>query len=136
MKRILVPIIIIAALTTGCCSSNTSSRGTDKNTAKNSAEVTYNVLTPQEKADGWQLLFDGKNMDQWRGFNNVDVSGGWTIKDDCLMSLGHGGDIGGDIVTFRDFENFELTLEWRIGAGGNSGILYGVIEDQNYKAVY
>lgn len=132
MKKVLIPFILFSALIIGGCCSKTSSTATGEKYTK----VVYNVLTDQEKAEGWQLLFDGKSIDKWRGFNNEDVSGGWIIKDDCLMSLGKGGDIGGDLVTVSDFENFELKLEWRISAGGNSGILYGVIEDPKYKAVY
>ena len=136
MKKNLIPLILFSALAiAGCCSNNPSSASCEQNGNK-STPVTHNVLTDQEKAEGWKLLFDGKSMEQWRGYKNEDVSGGWTIQDDCLMSLGRGADIGGDIVTVRDFENFEFSLEWRIGAGGNSGILYGVIEDPKYKAVY
>ena len=104
--------------------------------AADKAAARANVLTDRERAEGWELLFDGKSYDQWKGFNGEDVSGGWVIKDDCLMSLGRGGDIGGDLVTKKDYENFELQLEWRISHGGNSGILYGVVEDPKYKAAY
>jgi hypothetical protein len=133
MKRILIPITLVSALAfAGCCpKAPTAQVGAEPE------KVVHNVLTGQEKADGWQLLFDGKNwQNDWHGYNNEDVAGGWTIQDGCFMSLGRGGDIGGDIVTNREFENFEFSLEWRIGAGGNSGILYGVIEDPKYKAVY
>ena len=136
MKKNLIPIILISALTIGGCCSKTSSVTTGEKAGKESTGVTYNVLTDQEKAEGWQLLFDGKIWDKWHGFNNEDVTGGWTVQDDCLMSLGHGGDIGGDLVTNREFGNFELTLGWKISPGGNSGVLYGVIEDPKYKAVY
>ncbi len=133
MRKNLIPVVLIAALLFGGCCSKT----TQTQTSSEPAKVVYNVLTDKEKAEGWQLLFDGNNIwDKWHGFNGEDVKGGWTVQDNCLMSLGRGGDIGGDIVTNQDFQNFELSLEWRIGAGGNSGILYGVIEDPKYKAVY
>ncbi|GET25452.1 glycosyl hydrolase [Prolixibacter sp. NT017] len=95
-----------------------------------------NTLTAQEKADGWQLLFDGKTLNGWKGFAGNDISQGWVVRDGSLMSLGKGGDIGGDIITDKQYENFELKLEWRISHGGNSGILYGVIDDPKYGAVY
>ena len=54
-----------------------------------------------------------------------------------LKSLGTGGDIGGDIVYGdREFEDFELSLEWKISDGGNSGIFYHVLEGEQYKAPY
>jgi hypothetical protein len=100
------------------------------------SKIACNSLTVQEKAEGWQLLFDGKKIDQWHGFNKENVPEGWIIKDNCLMFLGKGGDSGGGIVTNREFVNFELKLEWRVSAGGNSGIFYGVVEDPKYKTPY
>ena len=92
-----------------------------------------NVLTAKEKAQGWQLLFDGKTFNQWRGYSGKDVKKNWIIEDGSLKSLGLTAT--GDLVSVNDYENFELTLEWRISKGGNSGILYGVIEDPKYKRV-
>jgi hypothetical protein len=139
MNRFIGLFSLAAILLLSSC--NCPEKQNDKTTMADSAsccksKVALNVLTDQEKAEGWQLLFDGKTIDQWHGFNGEDVSQGWVIEDECLKSLGHGGDIGGDLVTSREFENFELSLEWRIAHGGNSGILYGVIEDPKYIAVY
>lgn len=139
MKNIIGIFSLGVILILGSC--NCSTKQANKSCAADSAtccksKITYNVLTDQEKTEGWQLLFDGDTIDQWHGFNGEDVSQGWIIEDGCLKAQGHGADIGGSIVTSREFENFELYLEWRIGHGGNSGILYGVIEDPKYKAPY
>ncbi len=137
MKRIIGLFAVVAALIfAGCNTSASQKESSCCGDSANCKKVVHNVLTDQEKAEGWTLLFDGDTIDQWHGFNGEDVIGGWTIEDGCLKSLGRGGDIGGDLVSNREFENFELSLEWRIGHGGNSGILYGVIEDPKYKAVY
>lgn len=84
-----------------------------------------NQLTEAEKAAGWRLLFDGQSTRGWRGFRKPELPAGWQVRNGCLTRVGGGG----DIVTEEQFENFELMLEWRISAGGNSGIFYRVLED-------
>lgn len=96
----------------------------------------WNELSEREMAEGWILLFDGETTKGWRGYNHADVSGGWVAKDHMLVCLGKGGDTDGDIVTEKQYENFELKLEWNISKAGNSGIFYHVIEDSKYSATY
>jgi len=85
----------------------------------------------------WITLFDGTSTDGWRGFNQDSLPANWIIEDGTLKSQGTGGDIGGDIVYGKDtFDNFELTLDWKISDGGNSGIFYHVHEGDQYKAPY
>lgn len=99
--------------------------------------VRDNSLTEEEKSDGWMLLFDGENTDGWREFNGDSFPEGWTVEDGALKGLGDGGDIGGDIVFgAMEFEEFELEFTWKIAEGGNSGVLYHVVEDPKYKAPY
>jgi hypothetical protein len=86
-----------------------------------------NRLTPAEKAAGWKLLFDGRSTDHWRGYRrDAFPEKGWVIDGDCLHVVAGGG--GGDIITIGQYENFELTLEWRVGEKANSGIMYRVTE--------
>ena len=88
-------------------------------------------------APEWIVLFDGASTDGWRGFNIDTLPPNWIIEDGALKSLGEGGDLGGDIVYgAREFDNFELELEWKISKGGNSGIFYHVVEGAQYKAPY
>ncbi len=94
-----------------------------------------NSLTDQEKAEGWELLFDGKTTGGWRGFKQEKVNEGWQVIDGTLVGLGKGGDLGGDIITIDRFEDFELYLEWAISEGGNSGIFFHVLEG-DYPTVY
>lgn len=91
-----------------------------------------NTLSDPEKAAGWRLLFDGKSTAGWHGFNRRDFPAGWEVQDGCLVHV----DGGGDIVTDEEFENYELTLEWKISPGGNSGIFYNVQESEKYKYVW
>lgn len=96
-----------------------------------------NVLTENEVADGWRLLFDGTSVAEWRGFNEDSLPDGWIVENGMLTSLGKGADIGGDIVYAKEeFDNFELSLEWMLAAEGNSGIFYHVVEGPQYAALY
>lgn len=73
--------------------------------------------------DGFVSLFDGKSLDQWRGYKNEAVGAGWKIDGDSLHFDGSGG---GDIITKQEFSDFELVFEWRVTAKGNSGVMYRV----------
>ena len=84
-----------------------------------------NALTGSEVSSGWRLLFDGKSTQGWRGYRSPAMPDGWRVIDGALTRVAGGG----DIVTTEEFGNFELSLEWKVGSGGNSGIMYRVTED-------
>jgi len=86
-----------------------------------------NTLTKKEKKEGWVLLFDGKTTDNFRGYGKQEFPKGWIIDNGAIKCNGSGrGEAGakdgGDIITKEQYQNFELTLEWKISEGGNSGI--------------
>jgi len=89
------------------------------------ATMTPNTLTPRESAEGWRLLFDGKTTAGWREFRKPSISPGWQVIDGALVRAASGA---GDIITGDQFSNFELSLEWKVGEGGNSGIFYRATE--------
>lgn len=93
-----------------------------------------NNLSENEKKEGWKLLFNGKTLDGWKTFQGKDISG-WKVIDGVLNNSGVGSDHGGDIVTKEKFQNFELTIEWKIASKSNSGIFYHVNEKIG-KAIY
>lgn len=90
-----------------------------------------NQLTAEEQADGWQLLFNGKDMSQWRSFKQPTVNEKWKIEDGAI-TLTLGG--GGDLISKESYKNFELTLDWKIAEAGNSGIL--ILADEKGKYIY
>ena len=88
-----------------------------------------NALTAAEKAAGWTLLFDGKTTAGWRGFHSDTFpASGWEVKDGCIKTTGQGPS-GGDIITVGEYDNFELSVQWKIGPAGNSGVKYLISED-------
>jgi hypothetical protein len=89
-----------------------------------------NRLTAKEKASGWRLLFDGEHTTGWHSTHGAQFpSKGWEVKNGLLSVTEHGGEEGGtagDIVTDRKYGDFELSFDFRITAGANSGVKYFV----------
>lgn len=94
-----------------------------------------NTLSPAEVADGWKLLFNGKDSEGWRGAKlNIFPTKGWVIEDGLLKVMpADGGEStnGGDIVTTDTYKNFILSVDFKITEGANSGIKYFVDPDLN-----
>ncbi|MGB0777222.1 MAG: 3-keto-disaccharide hydrolase [Flavobacteriaceae bacterium] len=88
--------------------------------------------------ENWSVLFDGKSMDAWKGYLSPNISPEWTVKDKVLTFTPEPGRTqgGSNIITKEVFHDFELSLEWKISKGGNSGIFWAVVEDSRYKEAY
>ena len=85
--------------------------------------------------DGWIYLFDGTSTDGWRAYNGESVPTQWEIVDGALTfdtekRLEKDMQGGKDIICTGRFENFELYLEWKLPAGGNSGVFYHLKENE------
>ncbi len=107
MKRLLIPSVVALVLASAFA-----------------AEVPRLEFTDAEIAEGWFPLFDGRDASPWwRGYKQEKLPEGWKAEDGALVRHG-----GGDIVTRDEFENFELSIEWKISEGGNSGIMFRVQE--------
>jgi hypothetical protein len=83
---------------------------------------------PKDK-NGFITLFDGKTFTGWRGYDKDKVPGRWIIDEGAIKFNGSGGGEaqdtdGGDLIFAHKFKNFELTFEWKVAKGSNSGILY------------
>ena len=94
-----------------------------------------NMLTDEEKNDGWRMLWDGKTNAGWRGAKLDEFPNkGWKIINGELIVLSSGGGEsigGGDIVTKKLYDDFELKVDFKITEGANSGIKYFVNTDIN-----
>lgn len=92
--------------------------------------VGLNQLSKAEIEEGWILLFDGKTMDSWKGYCKDSIPGAWSVTEDGSIFISGSGkgeagaNDGGDIITREKYGNFELSLEWKVSDGGNSGIFY------------
>lgn len=95
-----------------------------------------NTLTKAETADGWQLLFDGTSLKNWRDYNGDSLTMPWHVVDGCIQAKGKGSEATGYIVTDRQYENFILDWDWKLSCGGNSGMLYHVMEDSYFKTPF
>jgi len=91
-----------------------------------------NRLTDYEKKNGWRLLFDGKTNAGWVGAtSNIFPTkpGGWVVRDGTMTILGSkGGEAAnvGDIVTKEQFSAFDLSFDFKMSPGANSGVKYFV----------
>ena len=84
------------------------------------------AATPRD--EGWINLFDGSSMAAWRGYRQDSMPSGWRIQDGTLTK----DTVTGDILTRDQFGDFELELEWRLAAGGNSGLFYRGTEEYDH----
>lgn len=98
--------------------------------------TSYNRLTKVEATDSWKLLFDGKTLDGWRDYNGDKLTAPWFVENGTITAKGSGADQHGYIVTDKIYENFELVWDWKIADGGNSGMLYHVIENPAFSVPY
>lgn len=87
----------------------------------------------------WTVLFDGTSFDGWKEYQKSSVSEHWKIEDGAMVfhppKNRQDGEIH-DLVTEREFTDFILSLDWKISEGGNSGVMWGVNEDEKYKKPY
>jgi alpha-3'-ketoglucosidase len=141
--KIIIVVFSLALLPFFTSCKSNSKKPADEETKTEKAEVKTEIETPPnslsqaEKDDGWVLLFDGKTSKGWRGYKKDYFPSGWKIENGTLRNIGSGrGEAGnkegGDIIYDKEFQNFDLTLEWKISKGGNSGIFYLGKEDLDY----
>ena len=101
------------------------------------ANFAKNTLTPYEKNDGWRLLFDGTTSNGWRSAKgNIFPAVGWSINNGMLSvadSEGKEATNGGDIVTWEQFSAFDLSFEFMLAPGANSGVKYFVTLNEESK---
>jgi hypothetical protein len=95
-----------------------------------------NQLTDAEKEEGWELLFDGESLTGWHLYNKEGVKSTWEVSNGELVCNQDADAEHGDLVTDREFDNYELTFEWKIPQGGNSGVFINVVEAADDKAAW
>ncbi len=98
-----------------------------------------NQLTPAERAAGWRLLFDGRTLTGWRGLGYDTVpTAHWKVENGTIRKIATGNVPrvadgrplnGGDLMTVDTFADFELSWDWKVTPGANSGVKYNVSEE-------
>lgn len=91
-------------------------------------------IIKEKKEANWTVLFDGSSFDNWKNYLGKEVSSNWIIDDNAMML--DSADHSNNIITKAKFTNFELSLEWKIAEGGNSGIFWGVAEKEELSQAY
>ena len=93
-----------------------------------------NTLSEEEETYGWELLFDGKSTENWKGYNKESFPNkGWSVENGMLIVKKSGTEedgFGGDIVTKDKYGNFELMVDFMLSDTANSGIFYMVNEEE------
>ena len=126
MKKIV--IIVSLCLFVGC-----NQAGNKINNNEVIQQTASSTLS--ENNDDWTILFDGSTLENWRGYLSNDIYPEWTIQDNALMFT-PGKEGGKNIISRKKYTNFILSLEWKISEVGNSGIFWGVYEDEKFSEAY
>jgi hypothetical protein len=98
-----------------------------------------NSLTPQERADGWQLLFGGKDLNGWHSFLEQAAGKDWSVQDGAIMLKKSNSDPAkdyADLITNGEFADFDLKLQWKAKPCIDSGVMFYVQESPKYKQTY
>lgn len=115
---------------------------------RTTAAAPPNTLTAEERAAGWRLLFDGRSFAGWKRYgSDDDPRPHWVIDDDALhftRDVSFAGLVWNhlnpfvpaalDLSTVERFDDFELSIDWRVVPGGNSGIFYLVPDESTALA--
>lgn len=131
MKKYLIPTatVVLTIVAFSACNNSQDSKSSTGDTS---------MTQKQSEVAGEKIsLFDGKTFNGWHSFNGGPQVTSWMIEDSSLVCLGTAKDAhGGDIVTDSNYQNFELSWDWKVSKGANSGVMYHVVEDPKYKAPY
>ncbi len=137
MKRIILPLVLFLCTSIFFSCNNVDRKDVASLMAELDADVPLNSLTATEKDAGWNLLFDGESLDGWRGFNLDKAPDCWRVEDGILKIINAGGAESAEgIITDRKFSSFALSVDFKLTAAANSGILYHVGEDAKYTYAY
>lgn len=103
------------------------------------AQTQASTLTAKEKAEGWQLLFNGRNLNGWHSYLEAKPGRAWQVQNGTIFLNKNSSDQYkdyADLVTNEEFENFDLKLEWKMEPCSNSGVMFYVHESPEYKETY
>jgi len=96
-----------------------------------------NQLTPEEQKEGWELLFDGQSLNGWHLYNEGNKPSAWKVENGELMYRSDSTRVEHeDLVTDKEFENYDFRFEWKISEEGNSGVFINVVERKDIPTAW
>lgn len=116
-NKLLIPIASLAVLM--ACN----------NTENKTGGTTAEVKPAAADTSGWVTLFDGTTTAGWHAYGKGTGTGRWKVADGAVYVDTTQKGEGGDLTSDGEYDNFDLKLEWKIAANGNSGIIFYVNED-------
>ncbi|MFO7721321.1 MAG: DUF1080 domain-containing protein [Gillisia sp.] len=127
MKKTSLLVILAVALISINCKDKTEDQG----------EIVETESIDKREDQEVTILFNGENLDGWKAYNSDKITQ-WKVEDGTIaFSAAEGKRSGSEnLITEKEFTNFELSLEWKISEGGNSGIMWGVQEDAKFNEPY
>lgn len=130
MQRIITGCLLTLFLLISCKNEKKKDVAETWRTKKAAVEnAVHNQLLEVEREAGWELLFDGETMNGWHLYNDAGSESVWEVVDGTLHSNPNDESLTpGDLVTDIAYENYELSLEWKVIGNGNSGIFINVQE--------
>lgn len=128
MKKTSLLLMAVAVFTLSCKN--------DKETREESLNMETQEENTQENQDREIALFNGENLDNWKAYNADEITQ-WKIEDNAIaFSPTEGREGSQNLISKDKYTNFELSLEYKIAEGGNSGIMWGVQEDEKFGEPY
>ncbi|MFO8147334.1 MAG: 3-keto-disaccharide hydrolase [Bacteroidota bacterium] len=108
-----------------------------KDETKDKVEIVETENMNDQEDQEVTKLFNGENLDGWKAYNSDEITQ-WTVEDGAIAFSPAEGERSGseNLITEEEFTDFELSLEWKISEGGNSGIMWGVQEDEKFNEPY
>lgn len=132
MKKLSLLLLAVAMSSAGCQDNNQKTAETEQeNQSKNQA------MENSQAQNEWEPLLPGENLDGWKAYNSDEITQ-WKLEDGALVFTPAEGERSGseNLITEDTYTNFELSLEWKIAEGGNSGIMWGVQEGEEFSEPY
>ena len=110
-----------------------------KNEKKETEEYDVNEskeMASAEPKDEWEPIFNGEDLSGWKAYNQDSISDQWKVENGAIAFVPDDKEGSENLISKDTYENFELSIEWKISEAGNSGIMWGVQEMDKYNEPY
>jgi hypothetical protein len=131
-------VLFLIAFVEGCHQKNKSGLSDPKTKTITVSKQVHlsNALTQKEKQHGWKLLFNGKDLKGWHSYQKKKPSKNWKVRNGAIVVVEKHNGGQSDLVTDKEFKNFDLKLEWKMKPCSNSGVKFYIHELPPNKKKY